>query len=831
MASLPIDAILPDIATALAQSGRVVIEAPPGAGKTTRVATSLLSAAWLGYQRIVMLEPRRIAARAAARRMAAERGESVGETVGFRVRGETRVGPGTRVEVVTEGVLTRMLQDDLELSGVGMVIFDEFHERSLIADTGLALLLGGTCLLRDDLRIAVMSATLDGAAVSRVLNDCPVVRSAGRSFPVDTRWDAPLAGSRIEAHVARVVRDILRNEAGSLLVFLPGVGEIRRIADSLGDSLPNDVDLLPLHGTLSATEQDAAIEPSPSGRRKVVLTTNVAETSVTIEGITVVIDAGLERVPRFSPRTGMTRLETVRIGRHSADQRRGRAGRTAPGICIRCWSMGEDAALLSGSRPEILDADLSPLALDLSIAGFASPDELPWLDPPPIAAFTVARQLLRSLGALDADGRVTEHGKAMSRLGMPPRLSHLLLMARIKGAASLARAVMLVALLEDRDVMRGEGGPPPADIRLRLDALEHPRRADGHGTIDRNGLARVRERVNTILQLMGRPEVDPVNAEDAGTILLAGWPERLAQRREGAGRFLLRNGRGATLPLSDPLANSEWLVVIAIDDVGREGRIQLAAPVDADTVSSLVTTEGVNGEVVSWDSNTRKVIARRQQRLGAIVLADHQLSNPSPELVQQAMIAGIRGEGIGSFPWPVTAQRYRQRLQFCHHHDPTWPDVSDAVLNEKLETWLQPHLGGARSWTDIADDRLVIGLRSLISWEQQRQLDQLAPDRWKVPSGSAWPLDYADPDAPVLAVRLQEVFGMLETPRLMTGSVPVVMHLLSPARRPVQVTRDLASFWRTGYFDVRKDLKARYPKHAWPDDPTVAKAVAGVRRK
>ncbi|HET9134355.1 MAG TPA: ATP-dependent helicase HrpB, partial [Gemmatimonadales bacterium] len=470
--TLPIDAVLPDVVAALATHRRAVLEAPPGAGKTTGVPLALLDAPWLADRQILLLEPRRLAARAAARRMASLRGERVGETIGFAVRGETAVGPRTRVLVVTEGVLTRRLQDDPALDGVGAVLFDEFHERSLIADTGLALVLGATSVLRDDLAVLVMSATLDGARVAALLGDAPRITSAGRAFPVTTRFAPPRPDARLEDHVARTVREALADESGSILVFLPGAGEIRRVEERLAGTLPSKVDLYPLHGSLPPAQQDAAIAPSPPGRRKVVLATNVAETSLTIDGVRVVVDSGFARVPRFSPRTGMTRLETVRVTRASADQRRGRAGRTEPGVCIRCWHAAEDAGLLPDARAEILDADLAPLVLDLAAAGFTDPAELPWLDAPPPAAWQQGRDLLQLLGALDAHGRLTAHGTAMSALGTAPRLAHMLVRARDHGPASLARAAALAALLEERDPMRGAGGPPPADVRLRLDALE-----------------------------------------------------------------------------------------------------------------------------------------------------------------------------------------------------------------------------------------------------------------------------------------------------------------------------------------------------------------------
>lgn len=780
-----------------------------------------------------MLEPRRLAARAAARRIASERGEPVGGTVGFRVRGETRATAATRIEVVTEGVLTRMLQEDPSLPGIGAVIFDEFHERSLVADSGLALVLGATSVLNETLRVLVMSATLDVEPIAALLHDAPVIRSVGRRFDVETRFAPAPSGRRLAEHVAAVVRDSLETEAGSQLVFLPGAGEIRRIEALLTERLPDDVELRPLYGALAPEQQDAAIAPAPAGLRKVVLATNVAETSLTIDGVRVVIDAGLERVPRFSPRTGMTRLETVRITRASADQRRGRAGRTAPGVAIRCWSAADDAGLVPHSRAEIISADLAPLALDLAVAGFADPDELPWLDPPPPAAFAAARELLGSLGALDAGGRLTPHGTAMARHGAHPRLAHLLLEAARRSDASLSRAAVLVALLEERDPLRGDGGPPPADLALRVEALE--RRLEpaslGGATLDRGTIARVREALAGWRRRLGEPKANPREADSVGDLLALAFPERVARRRDQAGRFLLRSGRGVRLDTRDPLAHAEWLVVAEVDDAGRDARVILAAALGDDEVEALVAREARQVDEVRWDRERATVVARRVQRLGAIVLAAHPLRDVDPGVVTAALLDGIREAGLGVLPWPPAAVALRARLAFVGAHESTWPDVSDPALLATLERWLAPFLGGVHDPQRLPADRLMRALEGLLDWSERRQLERLAPERIVVPSGSRIAVDYADPSAPTLAVRLQEVFGLPESPRVMDGRVPVVMELLSPARRPVQVTRDLASFWREGYFDVRRDLRGRYPKHHWPDDPLQAEATRGVRRR
>lgn len=847
---LPITPLLPSIRATLGSHRRAVLVAPPGAGKTTAVPLALLDAPWLVGQRIIMLEPRRLATRAAAQRMATTLRERVGETVGYRVRLDTRVGPQTRIEVVTEGILTRMLQDDPTLTGTGLVIFDEFHERSLIADTGLALTLAAAELLRPDLRVLVMSATLDGAAVATLLGDAPLLTSDARAFPVVTRHQPPATGQWIEPHIARVVRDALAEERGSILVFLPGAAEIRRVADLLlGGPLPAATTVHALYGALSMEAQDAAIAPAPTGGRKVVLATSIAETSLTIDGIRVVIDAGLMRIPRFSPRTGMTRLETVRVTRASADQRRGRAGRLEPGTCIRCWSTADEAGLVPSTRAEILDADLASLALNLASAGFADPAELRWLDPPPAAAFTQARELLTLLGAIDDDGRLTAHGRAMAALGTHPRLAHMLVRAREDGPASTARAATLVALLEERDVLRGEGGPPPSDVQLRLDAVD--RDVDmvmlAGATIDRGAIARVRDVAAEWRRRTGegrwekgdwrreigegrleKGEARDETGDDAGLLLALAYPDRVAQRRGAAGRFLLRNGRGATLPGSDPLAQAEWIVAAQLDDSGRESRIYLAAALDPADLLAHAAEQVETLEEIRWNDTTQAVVARRRTMLGALVLAESALAKPDPDRVIAVLLEGIRRSGIAALPWDGASRVVRQRLAFLHAHDACWPDVGDDALATTLEAWLAPRLVGCRSLAKVAEVDLGDALLALLPWDRRRMLAELAPERIEVPSGSSIAIDYTDPDAPVLAVRLQEVFGLSETPCI--AGVPVVMHLLSPARRPVQVTRDLASFWKTGYFDVRKDLRGRYPKHSWPEDPVGAVAVKGTKR-
>ena len=818
---LPIEQVLPALRDALRSGRGAVLQAPPGAGKTTGVPLALVDEPWLQGRGIVMLEPRRLAARAAARRMATLLGEGLGQTVGYRIRHESAIGPTTRVLVVTEGVLTRMLQSDPALERFGLVVFDEFHERSIHADLGLALTIHSRSLLREDLRILVMSATLEGAPVSTLLGGAAVVTSEGRSHPVEVRHRSRRSGSRLEADVAAVTREALDAEEGDVLVFLPGAGEIRRVASLLGGV---DADVIPLHGSLPPEQQDRAILPSAPGDRKVVLATSIAETSLTIEGVRVVVDSGLSRVPRYSPRTGMTRLATVRVSAASAEQRRGRAGRLAPGICYRLWSAQEHAALPARSTPEILEADLAPLALDLAAVGAADPSELEWLDPPPAAAFAQARGLLIQLGALDAAGRLTRHGTAMARLPLHPRLSHMVMRATELHARGLA--CELAALLTERDLLRRTEGVQEADIRTRLDLL---RGTVVRAGVDRDALRRARAEVAACRRGGARRE-EGESEISVGSLLALAYPDRLAQRRPGAsGRFLLRNGLGAFL---DPqsLSVEEYLVACELDGRAPESRILQAAPIDLAEIRGLFGPDIEAEELVEWEPEARAVLARRRERLGAIVLRETRIARPDPARVAAALLQGVRGEGLSVLPWSEGATRTRERISFIRGLDPSWPDVSETALATTLEGWLGHRIQGFSKLSDLDRVDLSAGLLDLLSWEQRAALDRMAPTHLVVPSGSRVPVDYRDPAQPVLAVRLQEMFGQTETPRVGGGSVPVTLHLLSPAGRPVQVTRDLAGFWRTTYFEVRKDLKGRYPKHPWPDDPLVAEPTRRAKK-
>jgi len=796
----------------------------------------------------------------------------VGQTVGYRVRRETHVGPATRIEVVTEGVLTRMLQADPALEGVGLVIFDEFHERSLHADLGLALCLQAQELFRPDLRILVMSATLDAGPVAKLLGDVPIVRTEGRSFPVATyylgrlvggsaaRTAAPWEAARaMEQGVENAVRKALAETDGDILAFLPGAREIRRVQERLADLAGQGVRVVPLHGNLPHQAQDEALAPSPPGTRKVVLSTAIAETSLTVPGVRVVVDSGWMRVARFSPRTGMTRLETVRVSKAAADQRRGRAGRLGPGVCYRLWSEEEEALFPAFNRPEVLDADLASCALELALWGVSDPGELRWLDPPPAAAFNQARELLIQLDALDLGGRVTAHGKRMAELGLHPRLAHMILAAIPLGLGETA--CVLAALLEERDILRGEGIAPDADIRLRLEVMAAETGARGHlrgrarrsqkedeaaaggaataaGTastrwgVDWDAVRRVQEEAQHLMELAGASKEPKggIDVDKCGLLLAFAFPDRIGARRPSGG-YLLRNGRGAAFSSGQSLANEMYIVAADLDDKGADSRIALAAPVGLQELHAHFSHHIETEELVAWDSEAKRIVARKRRRLGAIVLDEEPLIHPDPGQVLRALIDGIRQEGLEILPWSKAAKRLRERMAFMRFVDPSWPDVSDKSLLEGLETWLGPYLAGVRSAAELEGVDLIASLEGMLSWEQRQKLDEWAPSHVAVPSGSRLPVDYSNPEAPTLSVRLQEVFGLRETPRIAGGRVPLTMELLSPAHRPVQVTKDLASFWRDAYFEVRKELRGRYPKHYWPDDPTSAQATASVKPK
>ncbi|RFF27385.1 MULTISPECIES: ATP-dependent helicase HrpB [unclassified Wenzhouxiangella] len=804
---LPIDAVLPELLDTLEQGNTALLQAPTGSGKTTRVPLALLEAVWRKDRRILLLEPRRLAARSAARFMAGRLGESAGDTVGYRTRLDTRVSAATRIEVVTEGILTRMIQSDPALSDYAAVIFDEFHERSLHADLGLALVRESQQALRDDLRLLVMSATLASERLSTLLGDCPAVVAEGRSFPVELSYRPPLRRqASMEAHAAAVVREALDNETGSILVFLPGMREIRRVAERLEDGLPENAQLHLLHGQLSPGEQDEAIRPAAPGARKIVLASAIAESSLTIEGIRVVIDAGWQRRARFDPNSGMTRLVTERVSKASAEQRRGRAGRLEPGHCYRLWSESEQDRLQPQASPEIVSADLAPLVLELAQWGVSDPAGMDWLDPPPAASWNQAVELLQALDALDEEARITAEGRAMLELGLHPRLAHMVLSGRRLGLARTAAE--LAALLSERDI----GGFDEVDIALRLTRLRKAgRRARGM-------LARIRQAAD---RLAGKHRDEAAADYGIGTLLACAWPDRIGQAREGQrGRFLLSNGRGAFVDAADPLAGSEFLVACDLDGQAREARVYLAAGVTRDEIEAVLGDHVRTLESADWDERRGTVVARRERRLGALVLESTELQRPDPETLQLGLLAAVRTKGLAALPWTDSARQLQARVSLLRSLWPgDWPDLGDEALADTLEQWLAPWLAGMSRWQDIQALDLVAVLSSLIGHDRLRQLDELAPKRLTLPDGRQAKLDYRSDNPPSLRVKLQAMLGCRDTPTVARGRVPVQLHLLSPADRPLAVTADLASFWDNVYPDVRKDMRGRYPKHHWPEKP------------
>ncbi len=833
--NLPIEDVLPDIRKVLENGRNAVLEAPPGAGKTTIVPLALLGEPWLKGKRIVMLEPRRLAARAAAMRMAELLGEKVGDTVGYRTRLDSRVGTATQIEVVTEGILTRFMQSDPSLEGTGLVIFDEFHERSIHADLGLALCLESQTVLRGDLRILIMSATLDGQEAARLLGDAPIVKSEGRSFPVETRY---LPESRLSARdadyptgpafistVSNSVIKAVSDEGGSILVFLPGGSEIRRVETRLREgNLPSNIDIVSLYGDLPRELQDKAIRPSLPARRKVVLATSIAETSLTIEGIRIVVDGGLMRVSRFSPATGMSRLETARVTRASADQRRGRAGRIEPGVCIRLWTEAENRILKEQSTPEIREADLTPLALELAIWGAKDIEEFRWLDPPPSGALSHARELLVHLGAIDEALKLTPHGREMARVGVHPRLSHMVLRGNALGLGNLACG--LAALLTERDILKTQPGRGDPDLRFRIELLQ---RKSADANLDRAALERVKKAAEQIKRQINI-KAGAEDIEKTGLLLAFAYPDRIAKRRDGGeGRYLLANGRGAYFPKSEPLSSEEYLVAASLEGGERESRIYLAAPLDEAELNEYFADDIDESESVSWDSVQKGVIARKQRRLWNLIIRDDTLQKPDGEKVIKALISGIREEGLNALPWDRMTEGLRARINFLKGIGEDFPDLSDEGLLKSLEEWLAPWLKGMTRLDHLKKLDMKNIILGMMTWEQQKALEKLAPTHVTVPSGSRIPIDYLFGKRPVLAVRLQEMFGLQKTPEVAGGKIPLVLHLLSPAGRPVQVTEDLAGFWASSYHLVKKDLKGRYPKHYWPDDPLQAEPTSRAK--
>lgn len=797
---LPVEEALPRLRDALAARSEAVLVAPPGAGKTTRAPPALLDEPWAARGKIILLSPRRIAARAAAARMAGERGERVGETIGYRVRLDSKVGPRTRIEVVTEGVFTRMILDDPELSGVAAVLFDEFHERSLEGDLGLALARDAQQGLRPDLRILVMSATLDAARVAALLGDAPVIVSEGRMFPVKHVYRPRSQHARLEDEVAAAVRAALAAEHGSALVFLPGVREIERTAEALRAAMSDPgIDIRPLYGAMSPADQDAAISPAPAGRRKVVLATSIAETSLTIDGVRIVVDSGLARRPRFEPALGLSRLETVRASQAAVTQRAGRAGRLEPGACWRLWSEGETRALPEFDRPEILDADLSGLALDLAAWGVADPSMLAWLDPPPKPAWREALALLKRISALDEAGQLTAHGVAVAKLPLPPRLAHMVIAAKDERLLAARIAVLLTE--------QGLGGRS-ADLRERLHRFAGERGARAEAA---------RALADRIARTAGGGR-GAVDDERAGAVLALAYPDRVAKARGGS--FTMANGRAASVDAASPLARAPFLAIADISGAAGRAQVLLAAPIGAGDVEAMFAAQIETGVSASVDAATGAVRARRIRRLGRIVLSEAPLERLSGEELAQALLEAVREQGLGLLDWDEAARQAQARVAFMRGLEgETWPDWSDEALLAAAEAWLAPALAGVSRLRDVNVARALL---DTLPYELRRRLDAEAPARFETPAGSSLPIDYAAEGGPALDVRLQELFGQDRHPSVAGGRAPLSLRLLSPARRPVQTTQDLPGFWRGSYAAVRSEMRGRYPKHPWPEDPLAA---------
>ena len=809
---LPIDDVLPACLDVLTTQSSAVLVAPPGAGKTTRVPLALLDASWREDKKILVLEPRRLAARGAATRMAATLGEAVGDTVGYRVRLGSKVSARTKIEVITEGIFTRMILDDPALSSVAAVLFDEFHERSLDADLGLAFALDAQQALRPDLRILAMSATLDGARVADLLGQCPVIESEGRAFPIETRYRPRDPSRRLEEVIVETVRVALADDQGSVLVFLPGQSEIKRTADLLHEKIKSSsIEIAPLYGAMDPVEQDKAISPAPAGKRKIVLATSIAETSLTIEGVRIVIDSGLQRVPLYEPDLGLTRLETRRVSRASADQRRGRAGRTEPGICYRLWEEAATGALEPFSSPEILAADLSGLMLDCAEWGVTDPTRLAFLDPPPKPALTEARATLRALDALDHEGHITTTGRAIRALPLPPRLARMIVAAAERGAAQ--EAAELAALI----VERGLGGTS-ADLTLRRDAFRRDR-------------SRRAEDVRRLAKSWAATVTSRGSEEDlsAGALLALAFPDRIAKTRGAQGMFLMANGRAAGLEPHDPLARETYLAIGEIAGSAANARILLAAPLTLPEIEGDYGSDIVTETAITFDREAAALRATRVRRLGAIVLAEQRLPVPSTDKAAAMLARGLASLGIERWPLSKTTRQWRDRVLFLRRTDPDWPDLSDDALKKTVEIWLAPYLVGKTGLNDLNDDLFHEAMMSLLDWTLQQRVEAEAPAFFTAPTGNRHAIDYEAEEGPVLAIRVQELFGLETHPSVAKGQIPLVLHLLSPAHRPIQITRDLPGFWRGSWAAVKSEMKGRYPKHVWPDDPAKAQPTARAK--
>ncbi len=811
---LPVADVLADIGEALSSGRRAVLSAPPGAGKTTLVPLHLLDQAWRGNGKIILLEPRRLAARAAASRMASLLGEAVGETVGYRMRLDNRISGKTRIEVVTEGVFARMVLDDPELKGVAVVIFDEFHERSLDGDFGLALALDVQTGLRDDLRILVMSATLDVERVTALLDGAPVIKSLGRSFPIDIRHDDRAGQERVEDRVARAIVEAHKAEEGSILAFLPGQGEILRTVERLEGRFGSDTAVIPLYGNLSQKEQDAAIKPTEEGKRKIVLATSIAETSITIDGVRVVIDSGLQRLPVFEPSTGMTRLETVKVSRASADQRAGRAGRTEPGIAIRLWHAGQTNALPAFTPPQILASDLSSFVLDLAHWGVGDPASMAFLDQPPEAAFHEARQLLGSLGALDATGGITPRGRKMRALALPPRLSAMVIAAQEAGHGQ--EGAMLAVLLTEQ----GLGG---SDIDLE-ERLRRFRQEKGERATAAKGLAR-----RIVSSLDEGTRNAPAIPATAGELLLHAFPDRIAFQRGGRGRYVMANGRGAELSETERLATEKMLVVADATGRAAQPRILAAASISREDVEEHMPDSIRKEDQLFFDKASGQVRARRVTRIGAIILDETPLGKPTGEKAALGLANGIRDHGLDIVPFSKEARQLRQRLGFLNRTiGEPWPDMDDEALIARLDEWFVPFQHDAKSTQDIRSSGIMDGLLSLVPHAAQRELTKLLPTHFQAPTGQRHAISY-DGEEPTLTIRVQELFGLKQHPTVAGGKLPLLLELTSPAHRPIQTTRDLPGFWAGSWKDVRADMRGRYPRHPWPEDPASAEPTNRVK--
>ncbi|TFV38536.1 ATP-dependent helicase HrpB [Bradyrhizobium niftali] len=807
--------MLGDLSRTLEAHNAAVLVAPPGAGKTTRVPLALLDAPWAKAKKIIVLEPRRIAARASADRMAKSLGERAGETVGYRVRFGSKISRATRIEVVTEGIFTRQIMDDPELSGVAAVLFDEFHERSLDADLGLALARDAQTGLREDLRILVMSATLDGARVARLLGEAPVVESEGRAFPVETRYLGRKADAPIERQMADAIASALRADSGSVLAFLPGAAEIRRTQNFLAERVQDaSIEIVPLFGALDAAVQDRAIAPAPKGTRKVVLATSIAETSLTIEGVRIVVDSGLARVPRYEPDIGLTRLETVRASRAAVDQRRGRAGRTEPGVCYRLWDEPQTASLAPYTQPEILSADLSSLVLDLAQWGVADPAALSFLDPPPQPAWKEAKSLLSELNALDGDGRITAEGRSLRALALPPRLARMIVDSHRAGSGEAAAEI--AAILTER----GLGGDS-ADLEYRRDQFRRDRSPRASSARD---LAR-----RWASQVAASEKAGQQEDLSTGLMLAYAFPDRVARNR-GNGSFVLANGRGAAVEQTSSLARAPYIAIGEMTGTAASGRILLAAQITEDDIERHFAEHIETVDETSFDRGAMALRARRKRALHAITLSEATLAVSPSEETPRILADGLIAAGLDRLPWSKAAKQWRDRVMFLRKAEgDSWPDLSDDGLIARRDDWLVPALYDKIALKDISAGDLSDALMALLPWEMRARLDREAPTHFEAPTGTVLAIDYEAEQGPTIAVRLQELFGLNTHPSIAAGKVPLVLELLSPAQRPVQVTRDLPGFWRGSYAAVRSDLRGRYPRHPWPEDPANALPTRRVK--